>query len=182
MTVWYYLLCVQINSCQSRDRYQPDMAASNSPILSKYHALERLGSGAYGNPPQSYWGNVAFPIFGTGVLGLAYRAADVTEVSESSTQYAVKLERASKKRQPPPSDHEANVLQILSDANVSPRISRVIDYGYDKPSHSKALVLDLLGADLHFMCKNYGGRFNIKTTLLQATQLVRVPGLCSVSL
>ncbi|EDR13228.1 uncharacterized protein LACBIDRAFT_308840 [Laccaria bicolor S238N-H82] len=50
------------------------MAASNSPILGKYHALERLGAGAY---------------------GLVYRA---TEVSESSAQYAVKLERASEKK------------------------------------------------------------------------------------
>lgn len=106
----------------------------------------------------------------------------MTEVSKSSTQYAVKLGRASKKRDNHPSDHEANVLWILSDANVSPRIPRVIDYGYDKTRHSKALVLDLLGADLQFMHKNYGGRFNIKTTLLLATQLVRVPGLCSVSL
>ena len=49
--------------------------------------------------------------------------------------------------QRPPSEHEADVLRMLTDANVSPRIP---DYGYDiydRPSHSKALVLDLLGTD-----------------------------------
>jgi len=103
-------------------------------------------------------------------------------MSESSVQYAVKLERASKKRLRPPSEHESNVLQILADANVSPRIPRVIDYGYDKLRYSNALVLDLLGADLHFMRRQCGGRFSIKTTLMLATQLVRVPDSCAVCL
>ena len=99
-------------------------------------------------------------------------ATDIKEASESSAHYAIKLERASKKRQRPPSEHEANVLQILADANISPRIPRVIDYGYDKPSHSKALVLDLLGPDLQSMRKQCGGQVSIKTTLILATQLV----------
>jgi hypothetical protein len=80
-------------------------------------------------------------------------------------QYAVKFERASKKKLRSPSEHESNVLQILADANVSPRIPRVIDYGYDKLRYSNALVLDLLGADLHFMRRQCRGRFSIKTTL-----------------
>jgi casein kinase I family protein HRR25 len=63
-------------------------------------------------------------------------------------------------------------LKILADANVSPRIPRVIDYGYDKPSHSKALVLDLLGVDLQSIRKQCGGRFSIKTTLMLATRLI----------
>ena len=96
-------------------------------------------------------------------------------MSEFPVQYAVKLERASKKRQRPPSEHEANVLKILADANVSPQIPRVIDYGYDKLRYSNALVLDLLGADLHFMHRQCGGRFSIKTTLMLAIRLVRVP-------
>jgi predicted Ser/Thr protein kinase len=122
---------------------------------------------------------VAFLTVGT-VLGLVFRATE--EASESSAQYAIKLERASKKRQRPPSEHEANVLKILADANVSPRIPRVIDYGYDKPSHSKALVLDLLGVDLQSIRKQCGGRFSIKTTLMLATRLVCVPDFCSISL
>jgi hypothetical protein len=95
-------------------------------------------------------------------------------------KYAIKLERASKKKQRPPSEHEVNVLNILADANVSPQIPRVIDYGYDKPTHSKALVLDLLGRDLQSMRKQCGGRFSIKTTLVLATRLVCVPDFCSI--
>jgi hypothetical protein len=97
-------------------------------------------------------------------------------------QYAIKLERASKKGRHPPSEHEANVLRILADADVSPRIPRVIDYGYDKPSHSKALVLELLGDDIQSMRKKSGGRLSIKTTLVLALQLVCIPIYCSVSL
>ena len=96
-------------------------------------------------------------------------------------QYAIKLERASKHGRPP-SEHEADVLRVLADANVAPRIPRVIDYGYDKPSHSKALVLDLLGADIQSMRKKCGGRLSIKTTLMLALQLVCIPNYCSVSL
>ena len=104
------------------------------------------------------------PAVWTAVLGRVVRA---TEVNEVSAQYAIKLERASKKRQRPPSEHEANVLRILAaDSNVSPRIPRVIDYGYDKPRHSKALVLDLLGPDIQSMRRKCGGRFSIKTTLM----------------
>ncbi|KAF8497320.1 kinase-like domain-containing protein [Gautieria morchelliformis] len=125
--------------------------AASPLILDKYYALERIGAGAY---------------------GLVFRETDAEEPSESSAQYAIKLERASKKKQRPPSEHEANVLKILADANVSPQIPRVIDYGYDKPKHSKALVLDLLGRDLQSMRKQCGGRFSIKTTLVLATLLI----------
>jgi len=58
----------------------------------------------------------------------------------------------------------------------------VIDYGYDKPRHSKALVLDLLGADIQSMRKKCGGRFSIKTTLMLALQLVCIPNYRHVSL
>ncbi|KIM92262.1 hypothetical protein PILCRDRAFT_117298 [Piloderma croceum F 1598] len=122
-----------------------------SPVLGKYHVLERLGAGAY---------------------GLVLRATDAREESNSSAQYAIKLERASKKRRRPPSEHEANVLQRLADANISPRIPRMIDYGYDKPSHSNALVLDLLGADLQSLRRKRGGRFSIRTTLTLAIRLI----------
>jgi predicted Ser/Thr protein kinase len=114
--------------------------------------------------------------------GLVLRATDANGASESSPQYAIKLERASKKKKRPPSEHEANVLNILADADVSPQIPRVIDYGYDKGTHSKALVLDLLGCDLQSMRERCGGRFSIKTTLVLATRLVCLPELCSVSL
>lgn len=97
-------------------------------------------------------------------------------------QYAIKLERASKKGRRPPSEHEANVLRILADVNVSPRIPRVIGYGYDKPSHSNALVLELLGADIQSMRKKCGGRLSIKTTLMLALQLVCIPDYRLVSL
>lgn len=90
-------------------------------------------------------------------------------------QYAIKLERASKKRQRPPSEHEVNVLQILANPNDPPRIPRVIDYGYDKHTHSQALVLDLLGTDLQSLRKKCGGRLSIKATLTLATQLVCSP-------
>jgi predicted Ser/Thr protein kinase len=115
------------------------------------------------------------------VLGVVLRATDANKSSESSPQYAIKLERASKKKKRPPSEHEANVLNILADVNVSPQIPRVIDYGYDKGTHSKALVLGLLGRDLQSMRKQCGGRFSIKTTLLLATRLVCLPDFCSVS-
>jgi hypothetical protein len=123
-----------------------------------------------------------FPLSDTVSLGLVFRATDEKEVSDSSAQYAIKLERASKKRQRPPSEHEANVLQILADANVSPRIPRMIDYGYDKPSHSNALVLDLLGANIQSLRQKCGGRFSIKTTLTLAIRLVCVPDSCVVYL
>jgi serine/threonine protein kinase len=144
---------------------------ATSLILGKYHPLERLGAGAYGNFRYSH--RVGFPslIVNTIILGLVLRATDAS----CSAQYAIKLERASKKQQRPPSEHEANVLKSLSDASVSPRIPRVIDYGYDKPSHSKALVLELLGPDLHSLRKKCGGRFSIRTTLTLATQLVCTP-------
>lgn len=114
------------------------------------------------------------------VLGLVYRATNENNPSDSSIQYAIKLERASKKKRRPPSEHEANVLQILADANVSPLIPRMIEYGYDKGTHSQALVLDLLGADLQSLRKQCGGRFSIKTTLMLATQLVCVDDLCTI--
>jgi hypothetical protein len=63
-----------------------------------------------------------------------------------------------------------------------PGSHRVIDYGYDKPSHSKALVLELLGADIQSMRKKSGGRLSIKTTLLLALQLVCILNVRSVSL
>ncbi|KAF8517485.1 kinase-like domain-containing protein [Gautieria morchelliformis] len=95
-------------------------------------------------------------IRGIAVLGLVFRVTDAKGTSEYPAQYAIKLELASKKKQRPPSEHEANVLGILADAYVSPQIPRVIDYGYDKPRHSKALVLDLLGCDLQSMRKQCG--------------------------
>ena len=97
-------------------------------------------------------------------------------------QYAIKLERASKKGRRIPSEHEVNASRILADANVSPRIPRVIDYGYDKPSHSNALVLELLGTDIQSMRKKCGGRLSIKITLILALQLVCIPNYCSVFL
>lgn len=103
-------------------------------------------------------------------------------MSDSLAQYAIKLERASKKRQRSPSEHEANVLRCLADPNLSPRIPRMIDYGYDKPSHSKALVLDLLGVDLQSLRKKYGGQLSIKATLILATLLVCIPGFCTFRL
>lgn len=56
----------------------------------------------------------------------------------------------------------------------------MIDYGYDKPSHSKALVLDLLGVDLQSLRRKCGGRFSIKATLTLATLLVCVPDFWAV--
>jgi hypothetical protein len=153
----------------------------SSPILGKYDALDRLGAGAHGNHLLLTC-FVDFLTVETVVLGRVVRAADVKGVSVFSAQYAIKLERASKKRPRPPSEHEVNVLQILADANVSPRIPRVIDHGYDKPSHSNALVLDLLGADLQYMRKQCRGQFSIQTTMRLALELVRVPDFCAVSL
>jgi len=98
------------------------------------------------------------------------------------SKYAIKFERASKNGRRTPSEHEANVLRIVADATVSPRIPCVIDYGYDKPSHSKVLVLKLLGADIQSMRKKSGGRLSIKTTLLLALHLVCIPNVRSVSL
>ena len=114
------------------------------------------------------------------VLAVVYRETNENDLSDSSMQYAIKLERASKKKQRPPSEHEANVLQILADANVSPLIPRMIEYGYNKGTHSQALVLDLLGADLQSLRKKCGGRFSIKTTLMLATQLVCVTDPCTI--
>src|ERR1700735_3965741 len=98
---------------------------------------------------------VRFLTVGIVILGLVYRATDAKEGFYPRPQYAIKLERASKKRQRP-SEHETNVLHSLADVAVSPRTPRVIDYGYDKPRH---LVLDLLGADLQSLRKKYGDRF-----------------------
>ena len=95
-------------------------------------------------------------------------------MDESSAQYAIKLERSSKMGRRTPSEHEANVLRILADASVSPRIPRVVDYGYDKPSHSKALVLDLLGADIQPTRKKCGG-------YLTSSHLYASPSACVYS-
>jgi serine/threonine protein kinase len=140
------------------------------PILGKYHALERLGAGAYGNFYlfRRFYDRISV------VLGLVLQAMDARD--DCSALYAIKLERASKKRRRTPSEHEANVLKYLFDAGAtSPRIPRVIDYGYDKPRRSKALVLDLLGPDLQSLRKKCGGQFSIRTTLILAIQLVCIP-------
>lgn len=102
-------------------------------------------------------------------LGLVYRVSDSSDVS---VLYAVKLERTSKKRLRPPSEHEANVMRLLANPRAHPCIPRVIEYGYDKQRHSKALVLDLLGEDLQILRAKCGNRFSIKTTLLLALRLV----------
>ncbi|KAH7923700.1 kinase-like protein [Leucogyrophana mollusca] len=108
-------------------------------ILGKYRIVKRLGAGAY----------------------------DTDAALDAPAKYAVKLERASKKKLCPPSEHEANVLRALADDTAPTHIPGARDYGYDKPQQSQALVIDLLGADIESLRREHdSGKLSVKATML----------------
>jgi hypothetical protein len=155
------------------------MSSSSLTILGKYNILERISAGSHGRLNiVSHRTSHGWTMW---IAGLVYRVSTLAG-GDKPEEYAVKLERASRnpKRNRLPSDHEYNVLRALAHvdaSNPSPCIPRAIDFGYDKPSHSKVLVLDLLGTDLQCVLRDCGkSRFTMKNTMLIAIQLVRTSG------